>query len=378
MPLCAAGAQGLEPFMARLDTVTGYAASVSYSVTLPQAEDDVVYDLDLDQPDTENYLIRWRVDTPSGASDGFSAWIGDGHFYNYRNGRLREYHNEWDPAPLTGDRAVQHTVQFARLLPAEISRELRAMQADTSHFHIRIASPDRLQITRMAGGQTDAEITWRFDPATGLPAEFSAEYNPGAISEQLVRAVYSPRATDLTGPLCEQWLIGHYTEVFENFRQSNFAIESMPGQPLPSFSLPLTFSDSGARLSHQPGNVLAPPATVIVLLDAEAALTPRLVEQVRSASARVPVDNEVIYAFCGRDPESNRNALGGALRPGETAVSGARRLAADCGAAALPVVMVCDRLATVRHVSVGLNNQLAADVMKMITLSTTTPSSSND
>lgn len=378
MPLCAAGAQGLEPFMARLDTVTGYAASVSYSVTLPQAEDDVVYDLDLDQPDTENYLIRWRVDTPSGASDGFSAWIGDGHFYNYRNGRLREYHNEWDPAPLTGDRAVQHTVQFARLLPAEISRELRAMQADTSHFHIRIASPDRLQITRMAGGQTDAEITWRFDPATGLPAEFSAEYNPGAISEQLVRAVYSPRATDLTGPLCEKWLIGHYPEVFENFRQSNFAIESMPGQPLPSFSLPLTFSDSGARLSHQPGNVLAPPATVIVLLDAEAALTPRLIEQVRSASARVPVDNEVIYAFCGRDPESNRNALGGALRPGETAVSGARRLAADCGAAALPVVMVCDRLATVRHVSVGLNNQLAADVMKMITLSTTTPSSSND
>lgn len=378
MPLCATGAQGLEPFMARLDTVTGYAASVSYSVTLPQTEDDVVYDLDLDQPDTENYLIRWRVDTPSGASDGFSAWIGDGHFYNYRNGRLREYHNEWDPAPLTGDRAVQHTVQFARLLPAEISRELRAMQADTSHFHIRIASPDRLQITRMSGGQTDAEITWRFDPATGLPAEFSAEYNPGAISEQLVRAVYSPRATDLTGPLCEKWLIGHYPEVFENFRQSNFAIESMPGQPLPSFSLPLTFSDSGARLSHQPGNVLAPPATVIVLLDAEAALTPRLIEQVRSASARVPVDNEVIYAFCGRDPESNRNALGGALRPGETAVSGARRLAADCGAAALPVVMVCDRLATVRHVSVGLNNQLAADVMKMITLSTTTPSSSND
>ncbi|MDE5972042.1 MAG: hypothetical protein K2G94_04785, partial [Muribaculaceae bacterium] len=182
----------------------------------------------------------------------------------------------------------------------------------------------------------------------------------------------------LTGPLCEKWLIGHYPEVFENFRQSNFAIESMPGQPLPSFSLPLTFSDSGARLSHQPGNVLAPPATVIVLLDSEAALTPRLIEQVRSASARVPVDNEVIYAFCGRDPESNRNALGGTLRPGETAVSGARRLAADCGAAALPVVMVCDRLATVRHVTVGLNNQLAADVMKMITLSTTTPSSSND
>ncbi len=375
-PLCA-DAQGLGHFIARLDTITGYAASASYSVTLPQAEDDVVYDLDLDQPDTENYLIRWRVDTPSGASDGFSAWIGDGHFYNYRNGRLREYHNEWDPAPLTGDRAVQHTVQFARLLPSEISRELRAMQADSSRFRIRIASPDQIHVTRMAGGQTDAEITWRFDPATGLPAEFSAEYNPGALSEQLVHAVYSPRATDIAGPLCEKWLIGRYPEVFENFRQSNFAIESMPGQQLPPFSLPLTFSDSGTRLSHQPGNTLVSPATVIVLLDAEATLTPRLVEQVRSAADRVPVDAEIIYAFCGRDPEANRNALGGSLRPGETAVNGARRLAADCGAASLPVVMVCDRLATVRHVTVGLNNQLAADVMRMITLSTANSSSSN-
>lgn len=374
MPLCV-GAQGLDALIERLDTVTGYSAAIRYSVTLPQAEDDVVYDVGIDQPDSGSYLIQWSVDTPSGVNEGFSAWIGDGHFYNYRNHRLREYHTEWDSVPLTGDRAVQHTVQFAQLRPAGIARELRAMAADTARFRISMVSPDELSVIRMANGMPDAEMRWLFDPAMGMPVEFSAEYNPGALAEQLVRAVYAPCAPTVTVSLSEKWLINRYPEVFENCRQSNFAIESMPGQQLPSFSLPLTFGDS--RLSHQSGAELGFPVTVIVLLDADAALTPRLVDEIRSASARVPVENQVIYAFAGRDPEVNRAALGGRLLPGESAVNGARRLAADCGAASLPVVMVCDRHAVVRNVTVGLNNQLAADVMKMITLSTTSSSSPN-
>lgn len=374
MPLCV-DAQGLESYIDRLDSVAGYAAEVRYAVTLPQAEDDVVYSVGIDQPVADNYLIQWSVDTPSGVNDGFTAWF-DGHFYNYRNRRLREYHTEWDPAPLTGDRAVQHTVQFAQFVPGEIAREFRAMAADTARYHIDTALPHELRIKRMAGDQVDAEMTWRFDPGTGLPAEFSAEYNPGALAEQLVHAVYSPRQATVDSQLSEQWLIDRYPQVFENYRQSNFAIESMPGQQLPPFSLPLTFSDRGERLTRQPASTFDAPAAVVVLLDADAALTPQLVEQVRSAAARVPVDSEIIYAFAGRDPEANRAALSGKLLPGETAVSGARRLAADCGAASLPVVMVCDRLATVKYVTVGLNNQLAADVMKMITLSTT--SSSNN
>ncbi len=149
----------------------------------------------------------------------------------------------------------------------------------------------------------------------------------------------------------------------------------MPGQQFPAFSLPLTFSERGERLTRDAAASFPTPATVVVIADAEAALTPQLIEEVRTATSRVPIDAAVIYAFTGRDPEINRNVLGQSLRDGETAVNGAKRLAADCGAAALPVILVCDSRGTVKYVTVGLNNQLAADVMKMITLSTTTSSS---
>ncbi len=364
-------ARGLDSVMHKLLHAEGYSATATYAVTLPQADDDIVYTIRLQQPSPSSYLIDWDVTTPSGPQQGFTSYF-DGHFYNFRNKRLQEHHEDWDSIPLKGPRAIQHTVQFASLLPHEIGRTLESMAADTLHYSIRSTGHDdvtEVKVTRMAAGNmTDAEMTYVFDNATGMPREFSAEYNPGAISEQLVHAVYNTQLEPmLPTPLCEENLRARYPDAFENCRQSNFAIENMPGKPLPSFSLPLTFSDSGDRLSYTAGTQAESP-TVIVLLDAESALTPRLVEHIRSAAERTVVAPSVIYAFVGRDIDICRTALGGALMDGEKAVHGARSLATDCGAASLPAVMTCDSSGIVKFVTVGLNKHIDTDVIRMITL----------
>ncbi|MDE7387926.1 MAG: hypothetical protein K2M97_01595 [Muribaculaceae bacterium] len=369
MPLCA-DAQGLDALVEGLMSARGYRADARYSVTLPQADDDVVYTLNLHQPDSAQYLIEWSVDTPSGVNEGFSAYM-PGHFYAYRNGRLREYHAEWDSLPLIGPRAVNHTTQFAQLIPSELAREIRVMAADTTNYTLTF-SDNLLKALRMADGAIDAEMMWRLDPATWLPVEFSGEYNPGSISEQTVRVEYTAAEPQVEGDLSEKWLLERYPTVFEQCRQSNFAIESMPGRRVPAFSLPLTFGSDGERLTRRDTDPLNPDAmpSVVVLLDAEAGLAPKLVAEVRRAVSSVPVDVAVLYCFAGRDPELNGALLGGRLIPGEQAVNGSRRLMADCGAASLPVIMMADGEGVVRSVAIGVNNQLAADVIKMITLST--------
>lgn len=372
MPLCA-DAQGLDSFIEKLESTAGYQARVTYAVTLPQAEDDVVYTIDLVQPASDSYLIDWSTTTPSGPLAGFSAYA-PGHFYTYRNNRLREYHIEWDSLPMLGERAVQHTAQFASLVPGEVAHEFRQIIADPEHYVVTIKG-NEVKVSRMASDQIDAEMKWTFSPETGMPLEFTGEYNPGSISEQTVKARYEtmPEPMEID-TITEEWLRERYPEVFENYRQSNFAIESMPGQKLPSFSLPLTFGGAGERLTRQSTDGFTTAAAVVVLLEGESTLAEQLVREVRKAAALSPIETEVIYAFTGRDPEVNGAALLNRLLPGETAVNGARRLASDCGAAALPVVMVCDGNATVKYVTVGLNNEMAADVMKMITLSTSSTS----
>lgn len=366
-PACT-DAHGLNTIATRLESVSGYAATVRYAVTLPQAEDDVVYTVSLEQPLATDYLIDWNTVTPSGAVSGFAAFT-PGHFYCLRNQRLQEYHTGWDPAPLTGPQAVNHTTQFASLLPAEIALTLRGMLADSLRYDISVA-PDltEVKVRRLAAtDMIDAELCYRFSAADGMPLEFSGEYNPGAISEQEVHAVYTPAEPTLSGPVTEAMLMERYTDAFTRCRTSNFAIENLPGKPLPPFSLPLSLGAGGERFTVSAASPLTSP-TLLVLLNADATLSARLVDCVRAATASVPQTVDVVWAFAGRDTDTIASLLGPDPVAGETAVHGARRLAADCGAASLPVLVMTDSRGTVKFVSVGLNNQLTADVIKMITL----------
>lgn len=369
---CAFGlhARELDSIAAALEHMPDYAAAVTYAVTLPQAEDDVIYRVDLQQPGSDDhYLINWSVDTPSGTQTGFAAWF-DGHFYNFRNSRLQEIHGRWDPSAPESGRAAQNSVQFVSLLPRRMAAELRALTPD--RYDVTIGERgDEITVSaiRHSGRVADAELCWKFDAATMAPREFSADYNPGAISGQQVKAVYGPAANPLFTPgeqLSEESLRQLYPDAFGRYRESNFAVESMRGRPLPAFSLPL--ADVSGRLTRAEGQPMD-SRTAVVIFDPEAALSPRLIEAVRSAMDRMPVNADVVWASVSKNPDAALELLG-AMRQGERAVTGAASLAADCGAANLPVVLACKADGRVADLVVGLNNQLDTDVIRMFSTMT--------
>lgn len=377
-------AHGIDHIIARMDSADCYHATVRYAVTLPQAQDDVVYTLRLTAQDNSgdtlapaDYLIDWTLPTPDGESKGFSAYFG-GHHYRFRDERLQEYHMEWDSIPfmprLNGDRrspGVQQSAQFVQLLPQFIADEFRRMDADP--LYSLTVTPDTL-----IGGHrrtvVDArmtvqdyvcmESTYVLDAATGMPVSIETESNPGSISEQTIIANYSYDDTSTPcPPLSEQILMERYPEVFAHYRQSNFRIENLPGTRLPGFSLP---TPTGERYTHRPSDHFAAP-TIIALIEAGAGFTPDLIAALRSATDMMPVDARMIFAFTD-NRHDDIDAVCPTLRTGETTLMSARSLCRDCGAAALPVVIICRQDATVSDVIIGYNNDMAATVIQKTAL----------
>lgn len=376
-------AQGIEGIVRGLESVECWQARADYSITLPQATDDVVYTVAMESKaapgDTlapADYLIEWGVDTPSGRSEGFSAYF-DGHHYRFRDERLQEYHWEWDSIPFmprrvgaAGSAGVQRSAQFADLLPRFIAADLRRMDADS--LYSLSVRPDTLVSGRRCAvvdavmtvrGYVCSEVSYTFDAATMLPLAMEADYNPGALSEQMVSVRYDYAGKDGCHELSEQFLIERYPGVFEKYRQSNFRIENLPGTRMPGFALPTT---TGERYSRQAGDPFRAP-TVVVLLEAGSEFTPQLIAGMREAVDRMPVDADVIYAFADNRID-DIDAVLASPRQGEHILMSAGTLARDCGVAAMPVVIVCGRSGEVSDVRVGYNKELPLDVIQMTVL----------
>lgn len=360
-----AGARGIGELADALADMPDYAATVTYAITLPQAENDVVYNIRLQQPSSpDSYLIDWSVDSPSGPVNGFTAWF-DGHFYNFHNRRLQEHHRDWDkPAP-EGTKPLQNSARFASLLPSRLAMQLREVASGPYTYTLATRNGlTTVEAIRTSAGEPDAEFCWTFRADTSEPVEFYADYNPGAITGQQVKAVYSPTDHPLIhrgDTLTETALHVLYPAAFSRYRESLFAIENMRGEQLPAFSLPEV---TGGRLTRRAGDLFAAP-TAVVLMDPEATLSATLVNAVRRAVDRLPVDADVIWACTRKNPEA-ATAVIGPSRRGETVVTAAGTLATDCGASTLPVVMICNGDGIVHDLITGLNNTLETDVIRML------------
>lgn len=354
-------AQSVENVVAALADMPGYRARVSYAVTLPQAQEDIVYNVDLaqDSARADSYLLQWSVMSPSGPVEGFTAWF-DGNFYNYRNHRLQERHEEWDAPLPEGVKPLQNSAQFASLLPARIAGALRESASAGGDFDVKV-SGGVMSLSRIT---EDSEMFWKFELPTCRPLDFYADYNPGAISGQQVHAVYSYPDSMAAFPsgFSEEFLRGLFPDAFDKYRESQFAIENMRGLPLPAYSLPKL---GGGRMERLPQDAFRGPVAV-VLLNPAMSLSPRLVEAVRAAIDALPFEAEVIWASSEKNPEPTEELLG-SLRPGETALTGAQPLISACGAAALPVIIVCNSAGRISDIAIGLNQTLHTDVMQMLT-----------
>lgn len=373
-----------EDIIAAMRGIDCYRSKASFSVTMPQLNDDIVYSLDLFQKAAPadsllpcDYLIDWTMTSREDPIKGFTAYF-DGNHYRYAGERLQEFHMKWDPVPFSGTlsgndspKGVQRTAQFANLLPATIAEELeRIMRSDRYKvvFHPDTIVAGRkciaIEAVMRLKGVIAMEATYTFDPSDYLPLFFDFENNPGSLSEQTVTVRFSDSSVSSgCQAISEESLMKQYPEVFERFRESDFRIENLPGSRMPGFALPTT---TGERYMRRSADRFASP-TIITILDASHAYTPETVSQLRQACDALPFNTDLIMAFVDKHVDAIE-AIVPRLRTGEHLLMGASPLARDCGAASLPAVILTDTTGTVRDVIVGMNNDLASDVIQKMVL----------
>ncbi len=375
-----AKAHDIKDVINTLENAGCYQADVKYQV-LMSLQNDVDYAIHLESTvapeDTilpASFLIDWSMPLPDGEATGFSAYF-NGNVYLFRGDRLLEYHYPEDKKAFypSGSAAgilqgVHRTMQFASLLPSFIGEELSSIIQNPEYKYKftpdSVVSGEHCSVFNaqwIAHDEVLKEIEYRFDPETHLPIYSEFENNPGALAEQTIVANYSYPlpATGECIDLSEEMLIGKYPEVFEKFRESNYAIENIPGQRLPSFALATT---TGERYTYKAGDGFRCP-TVIVLIDPRATFAQQTIEAVRAGLDQIPYTIETIWAFTGNNHDEIDELMPQCL-PGEQALISAKSLARDTGASALPVILFTLPSGIVEDVTIGYNNNLTSDVIQ--------------
>lgn len=389
MTLFAVSAQGeeldkitekpLTEFVNGLYGTKYYNDSLKFVVGMPQLADDVVYSVKLKQfPDSNTrlspcaYLIEWELTGKDTAPSGFSSYF-DGNHYRYSGSRLQEYHWSWDSIPFIPAQAdgIQKTAQFADLLPAMLAEKLLKM-IDDPNYEVKFYADTivggktmtAIRASMTINGVTASEQEYIFDPATKLPWRLHFENSPGSISEQTVDVIYSgaPSSNPGTENFNEEYLMGLYPDVFSNFRESNFRIENLPGNRLPSFSLPVV---GGDRLSYRSGDTFSNPV-LLAILDPDGGFNIDYIEALRSAVSSLPIQADLIFAFTGTNADRIEEQTGS--NPSETVLMSGKGLARDCGVSSFPVALIVGKDGKVKDVVLGYNNNLSSDLIQKMAL----------
>lgn len=368
-------AQGISAFV---NVDSPIQASVKYEVSLPQAQDDIVYNIDFTSDpadaasptDMPPYIIEWCLNLPDGsqAANGFVANFPD-HHYRFRDHRLLEYHRSWDSIPFsTPDGGVQANGQFVDLLPLSLSRQLQNIAADSTFTITPFSTPSAagtptrgLEARQRIDGQ-DCRILRLTVDDLGRPLKLENDYNLGQISEQSVTATYTypdTQANSLPAPHSEQELIARYPDVFEKYRESNYAVENLRGLPLPAFSEPTT---TGERYTHHRGESFPVP-TLIAVIDPSVASSSATITSLRKALAQAPRQIDLLLAFVSNNIDQIEAVAGPALA-GEHHLLGARSLARSLGVNAYPTLVLAAPDGSVAEVFLGVNKDLPADVIQ--------------
>ena len=355
----------------RLARVTEYSADASFEVWLPSAAEPVIYELKLSQAEGTQgdslmdcrYLIEWTLHTPSGPTSGFSSYF-DGNYYRFNNNKMLEYHMNGDadvlaPGGQPGN-GVQQRGQFVDLLPASLSAQLHAMATDPAYSYTLTERNGRSTVEGKysINGETVKEFKYVFETNSALPVQLDIDTSPNLISEQNITVRYSgSEYSDV--PASEDALVGLYPEAFAKYRRSNFRLESLVDQPAPEFAVSRL---GGERYIHHRGDGFGVP-TVIAFLDSSVGTPAETVSSLRQAVGEYPGGLQLILAF-----DDNRAdevaALTGKTQPDEVVLTGAKTMSRDFGVVDRPTIVLCDSQGNIRHIIVGMNKNLADEVLQ--------------
>lgn len=343
---------------------------------MPDSELPVVYELDMmsyadgDSLSACSYLIDWTVSIPNGArGTGFAAY-GAGHLFRYRDGRLQEYHAGDDATPFHpgGDKAkgVQNRTQFADYLPQNIGLQLEAMSADSAYVYDVSRRGPTLVVSGVerVRGYDCREFTYVIDERSMLPVEIDFCCNPGLPSEQTVLMTYTGTSAEGCRPVTEDMLAAAYPDAFGKYRRDNYTLEHLPGLPMPTYS---AMTLTGGRHTYNRGEAPG-QTTVIAVLDSSVGSTAEVVEQLREAALLSSAANRLILAFVDTDSERIAAVTAGRAVNGEVILTGATKLARDCGVADTPSFIFCSPDGRVADILIGHNKRLAEDVIQKIAL----------
>lgn len=348
-----------------------FFSRVEYAVSLPMAEEDVVYNIDLasekNPADTllgQRYLIRWEYPARENVN-GFTSYF-DGHFYSFRDNKLREYHFQWDSIPFqTSEGGIQRNAIFLNLFPFEIDRELAHMRSDSTYTltESETDSGREIHCIRTLNGLEAMVFDLEFD-SEGKPLKIDRLFNPELPGEQEIRATYSYEAptaaetfdvacsastSDTAGvPSCEEELIALFPEEFARFRTANYTIENLRGAPLPAFALQTVTRE---RYLYNKGDRFATPK-ILALLDPAVASTSATIAAMREATFMLPRQAGLIFAFVDNDVDKIEELVGGS-KIGEQTLISARSLSRDTGANAFPTILLINTDGTVSDVILG-------------------------
>ncbi len=366
----------------RLTTYGVYSDSCTYEVLLASLSEPVTYTIGLQSmpsatPDSLapcDYLISWSLPTPSGITEGFSAYF-DGSHFRFRDKRLQEYHADMDPEPFMPegniDRGVQCQVQFADLLPQFIGHKFAEMQADSSYIY-RV-SPDTIvggkkavvvKGVRRTSGYDGLEYTYVFEPSTMRPLRIEFENNPGQIGEQSVAVTFDGNVQPTLQQLDLNTLVALKGEAFEKYRESTFSLDNLPGRPMPEISAPTL---GGERYYHRASSAFNAP-TVIAFIESSVGSTPDLIAAVRRALTMSPRQVDIVWAFLDHRGDDVSPLTDGAI-PGESVLIHAGGAARDCGVGAVtPVLIFANSDGTVSDFIRGYNQDLESLVIQKANL----------
>lgn len=357
----------------RLKSVECYNADAVFRL-LMSLQDDVNYDVDLCSSTTSvdslspcSYLVRWHGDDAH--SGGFTAYF-DGAFYTFRGERLMERHFAVDSAAFlsqNGSPGVQRGAQFVNLLPQFIAEEMTEIIASpdyTWHFCADTFVNERRCMAFTArletDGETSRELLYAFNRESAMPSYLTVDNNPGALVEQTIEATYRESEVPMECvQLNEKALSEMYPDIFERYRESTFAVENLPGLPLPRFSLPTL---TGERYTYDGMAQGFRQPTLVVLFEPESEFARATIDSVRRAVAQLPYNADVLWAAVSNDRDCI-DALLPADRLGETTLVSAKGLARDCGTAIFPVVILVESNGIVADVIVGFRDSLVADIV---------------
>lgn len=377
-PLCAF-ASGVDEVLTALRDVECYQAIADYQV-LMSLQNDVKYTISMQSQaapaDTLapcSYILSWHTGTDTDSVAGFCAY-SNGNMFMFRGDRMAEYHHAQNPAvfqqsgseaaPLPG---IQMRGQFSNLLPQFVAKDIENIINDSrynwAYIPDTISGGNKCEMFKAKMTVNDnvcREVTYTFSPLTHMPLFSETENNPGALAEQTIVCRYEyPENEPECAPITEQRLGVMFPHIFESYRESTFTITNLPSKPMPTFTLPTT---TGERHEHLRGHGFAHP-TVLVILDAGSGFARQTVDETRKAVASLPRNTDIIWAFVNNNTDDIEAII---TRPevGEHLLQSAKALARDCGATALPAVIFCDTDGIVQNVTVGFNNNFAADVIQ--------------